>query len=357
MGAMVIDADSHVFEDASVADYIRGPYQKSSLRNFAVIGTHRLWPTPDGHHFGIGYRSGSAFGGGGKIGPRECAAFAEQAGLTYCVLYPTAGLAMGLVSSPDWAIALARAYNDWLADTYLRESPRLKGMALIPMQDPRAAVLELRRAVTKLGLLGALLPARGLARHLGAEEYWPVYAEAQRLDCALAVHGGSHSGMGFDTFSVYPPIAGLGHPHSLMIALSGMVFHGVFDRFPRLRVGFLEGGAAWASFWMDRMDRTNQYHYPIDPRGRYRGPTLKHKPSDYLRSGRIFIGCEGNEASLPFQVERAGAQAFLFASDFPHEAGPTECLEEIAAVRGSRALSAKAKTALLSGNARSFYGL
>ncbi len=201
-------------------------------------------------------------------------------------------------------------------------------MALLPMQDVSAAVEELRRAVTELGMLGAMLPSRGLAKHLGAEEYWPVYEEAQRLDCALAVHGGSHSGMGFDSFTVYAPIAGLGHAVFLMIALPGFIFNGVLDKFPRLRLGFLEGGVGGATFWMDRMDRLNQYHYEIDPRGTHGYPTSEINPSEYLKSGRILIGCEENETGLPYQVDRVGSQAFVFASDYPHEVGPEDCCRE-----------------------------
>jgi predicted TIM-barrel fold metal-dependent hydrolase len=358
MGSGIIDADGHVYEDASLADFVAEPFRsRSGLLNFGVTGTHRLFPTPDGHHFGIGYRSPKAFGGGGKVGPKEWLAFLEAAGLDYSVLYPTAGLSMGLVSNPDWAAALARAYNDWLHERFLKLDPRLKGMALLPLQDPSAAAEELRRSVTEKGMLGGLLPSRGLPKHLGAEEYWPVYAEAERLDCALAVHGGSHSGLGFDGFSVYPPIGGLGHPFSLMIALSGLVFHGALDRFPRLRVGFLEGGAGWASFWMDRMDRSSRYHFVIDPRGRYQGPTPEKPPSSYLKSGRLFIGCEGNEESLAYQVGRVGHQAFLFASDFPHEIGPEDCRREARDIAESKALSAEAKAAILQGKARRFYGL
>ena len=352
MEKRVIDADGHVFEAPAIADYIEEPYQSQS--NFRRQA--RLWPTLDGHHFGLGFRSSGAFGGGKSIGPEQWLDFLDEADLEFSVLYPTAGLGMGLITSPGWAIAVAKAYNNWLHETYQKRSPRLKGMALLPMQDVPAAVTELRRAVKELGMLGAMLPSRGLPKHLGAMEYWPIYEEAEKLNCALAVHGGSHSGMGFDSFTVYAPIAGLGHPVSLMVALSGFVFHGVMDKFPRLRVGFLEGGASWATFWMDRMDRSNQYHLEIDPRGTYGYPTLEKNPSEYLKSGRIFIGCEGNETGLPYQVERVGAQAFLFASDYPHEIGPEDCRREVQDIMQCEGLSDEAKQGILRENARRFYG-
>lgn len=353
----VIDADGHVYEDATLAGFVAEPWRsKSGLLNFGVTGTHRLFPTPDGHHFGIGYRSPQAFGGKSKVGPREWVSFLDEAGLQCSVLYPTAGLSMGLISSPGWAVALSRAYNDWLHEKYLKLDKRLKGMAMLPLQDPAEAARELRRAVKSLGMLGGLLPSRGLPKHLGAEEYWPVYAEAERLGCALAVHGGSHAGLGFDSFTTYPPIGGLGHPFTLMIQLSGLVFHGALDRFKKLRIGFLEGGAGWASFWMDRMDRSVEYHFQIgqDPK---LGPTPDRLPSSYLKGGRIFIGCEGNEAGLAEQVRRVGEKAFLFASDFPHEIGPEDCRREASAVASAKGLTPKARRAILAGNARRFYGL
>src|SRR5581483_952690 len=103
-------------------------------------------------------------------------------------------------------IGTAQAYNDWLAKTYTKRSSRFQGIGLIPMQDPRAAVVELRRIVRDLGMLGAFLPSRGLSDLLGSNKYWPVYEEADRLGCALAVHGGCHDGMGFDSLNRYAPV-------------------------------------------------------------------------------------------------------------------------------------------------------
>lgn len=109
-------------------------------------------------------------------------------------------------------------------------------------------------------MLGGMLPSNGEAiqGHLGNKIYWPVYEEAEDLGCALAVHVGCLHHMGLDSFAPYYPAHALGHPFSLMIQASAMLAHGVFDRFPRLRVAFLERGATWVPFMMDRLDRS--YH-------------------------------------------------------------------------------------------------
>ena len=107
-------------------------------------------------------------------------------------------------------------------------------MALLPLQDPDAAVTELRRAVTEQGMVGGLLPSTGLKSHLGDKLYWPVYAEADRLGCGLAVHGGAHSGLGFDHLNVFAAIHALGHPFGIAIVFASLVINGIFDS--RLRL-------------------------------------------------------------------------------------------------------------------------
>jgi uncharacterized protein len=193
-----------------------------------------------------------------------------------------------------------------------------------------------------------------LSHHLGHKRYWPVYEEAERLGCPLSVHGANHSGMGFDDFEVYTPINGLGHPFGQMIAFSSFVFHGVFDEFPTLRVAFLEAGSAWVSLWMDRMDRSYQYHVDLDSAGK--PIVLKEKlPSDYFKNGRIFVGCEGSEQSLSAQIKRVGNGPFLFASDFPHEVSAADCRHEIEEILEADDLSDGDKRAILGENAMRFY--
>jgi len=353
----VIDADGHVLEDPTLIDYLEPPYRGRRELGSVTQVRGQIFPTLDFHHLGLYRKSPGAFGGGKPVGPNEWLEFLDIAGLQYTVLYPTNGLAIGNISDPDWACAAARAYNNWLYDQYLKKNPRLNGMALIPLQDVEEAVMELRRAVKDLGMLGAMLPSRGLPLDLGHKTYWPVYAEAERLGCALAVHGGCHHSMGLDTFEAFVPIHGLGHPFSLMVAFTGMVYHGVFDEFPRLQVAFLEGSAGWATFWMDRMDRSHHYFGHFNARGKYRGPGMEKQPGDYLKSDRIFIGCEGGEKGLAYQVERVGNQHFFFASDFPHEIGPGDILHEIDEVREYPGLTEEDKAAILAGNAKRFYQL
>ena len=309
----IVDADGHVMEDSSLATHLQ-------VNEEFLSTTHRLtrplWPSLDSHHTGIFIRSKQAFGDGRKVGAAEWTEFLDDTGIRYSALYPSHGLSMGNIITPYWAEIVARAYNDWLYETHVSRNPRLKGIALLPMQDPAAAVAELRRVVKELGFIGAMLPAVGLTRHLGDKMYWPVYEEAQRLDVMLGVHGGNHSKMGFDDFTSYIPKNGLGHPVGQLIALSSFVFHGVLDEFPTLRIAFLEAGSAWVGLWVDRMDRSYQYHVDLAVGGK--PIVLKEKlPSDYFRSGRVFVGCEGSERSLPTQIKLVGNAAVRLCVRLP----------------------------------------
>ena len=346
----VIDADGHVLEDQTLANYIReAPGGVRANRTMTA-----LFPSIDRLHNGIFARSADAFGGGKKVGPKEWGAFADEANIRYSALYPSLGLAMGNIAWGYWADVAARAYNDWLYHEYTSKNPRLKGVALLPMQDPPAAVAELRRAKKELGFIACMLAANGLTKHLGDRSYWPIYEEAERLDMPLAVHGGNHAGYGMDTFAVYTPINGLGHPFGQMVAMSSFVFHNVFDEFPNLRVAFLEAGSGWVGLWIDHMDRTYGYHIDLDPSGKPYKLGLA-KPSDYFTTGRVFVGCEGSEASLPAQIKRVGNGLFMFASDFPHEVSAKDCLHEIDEILEYPELTEDDKRAILYRNAESFY--
>jgi uncharacterized protein len=194
-------------------------------------------------------------------------------------------------------------------------------------------------------MLGAMLPSNGLRLHLGAKEYWPIYEEAEKLGCALAVHGGCYGDLGFNSFGVFPATRALGMPFPLAIAATGMIVEGMLDQFPKLRIGFLEGGTAWIPIVIDRLERELEYG----------GLHLKRKPEDYFKSGRIFVGCEGNERALAYAIERIGPEPFMFASDFPHEISLGNCMEEINEIIERTDLKPEHKTAILGDNARQFY--
>ena len=107
----------------------------------------------------------------GNPSPDHWNRFLDNSGIGQTVLYPTAGLAVGRIIAPEWAVVACSAYNQWLYEKSLKKNSRLKGIALIPCQDIDAAVKELRRAVKELNMLGGMLPSNGdaIQGHLGSK--------------------------------------------------------------------------------------------------------------------------------------------------------------------------------------------
>ena len=351
----IIDGDGHVIEGRGASlllDHLPEAYRGARVRLvFPEIDHLHAEPVQMLPDAGVNL----------QVGPAEWGQFLDEVGIDASVLYPSSGLSVGLIASRDWAIAATRAYNDWLHADYLSANPALHGMALLPLQDPDAAVDELRRAVNDLGMRGAMLPANGVGSPLGAKHYWPVYAEAERLGCALAVHGGSAQGLGFDALESRPGGHALAHPLGVLISLTSMVFNGVFDHHPGLRVAYLEGGVAWMLVALERFDRSYSTHVPFNPRRELLqldpGQTIADYLADLAGAGRLVVGCEGEEPDLVRAVGALGSGAFMFSSDFPHEVSAAMCKHELAEVQEHPELTEAQKRDILGETACRFYRL
>jgi predicted TIM-barrel fold metal-dependent hydrolase len=340
----IIDADGHVLEnDGELALYFEGPY-KGHKRS----GTFPIFPSLDGWPRGF-------VRGMDKISatpPEAWIKFVDEKHLDAAVLYPTAGLAFGLIQDPEWTAPIARAYNNWLYDRYCRVDQRLKGVAILPVHNPQEAAAELRHAVTEQKMVAGLLPAVTLLnKGYGHSDFYPIYEEAQRLNVPLAVHGAVSRGLGFDFLQTMSMIHTLEHPIAQMIQLTSIVLDGVFDVFPNLRIGFLEAGAGWIPYMMDRMDE--KFH--ID-RKRKHFP-LSKLPSEYFKNGHIYVTCETDEKILDAVVRERGEDFLMYPTDFPHERQAGEFGNDIPQFLERPDLSETAKRKVLSENAKRFYAM
>lgn len=352
----IIDGDGHVIEDTrAIIELMPQAYRDK-------YETHTFFnPFPPLDHLHSANLHDFPPGAFNQVGPDGWLKFLGDVGIESTVLYTTLGLAFGKIVSHDWAIDVARGYNDWLHQTYMKRSPRFKGMALIPLQEPEAAAEELRRAVKELGMCGAMLPSTGIQSHLGHKRYWPIYEEANRLGCCIGVHGGAHENLGLDDMSPYAPVHALGHPFGQMISFAAIIFNGICDRFPQVRFGFLEAGVAWLLICLERFDRSYETHVQHDPRRQFLRLRPGEKVSDYvlrhIEEDRIFVGCEGEEPDIGHAIKRVGNKPFLFSSDFPHEVNNEYCRREIDEILENNELTDEDKGAILHGNALRFYNL
>ncbi|MCH8192182.1 MAG: amidohydrolase family protein [Chloroflexi bacterium] len=199
----VIDADGHVLEFTidweggleehllPVAPRIVGVETGGS--RFLVEG--KIWPQPWGKGRGAGSDIGRASVRPGGTDPAERIKDMDQEGIDVAFNYgAVVGVGVSGLENAELAAALARIYNDWLADYCSHAPDRLKGIAAIPLQDVSRAVAEARRAVEELGMAGVSIPSNVHGTALHDPSFYPFYEEIQRLDVPLGIHvGPGHS--------------------------------------------------------------------------------------------------------------------------------------------------------------------
>ncbi|HZU06312.1 MAG TPA: amidohydrolase family protein [Chloroflexota bacterium] len=292
---------------------------------------------------------------GGTLGKRGVTAAQhlqdmDQEGIDVQVLFPTTLLNFGSLREPDLAAALARAYNDWLHAFCQAEPRRFKGVALVALQDIPQAIEELTRAVTQLGMVAVMVPSYVYpGKDLGSREFDPFYAAVEQLGIPVAVHRVSGSGsVGFERFTNFTALHTVVPMFELATAVVNMVVGGVFERFPRLKVAYLEAGVGWLPWLVENLDE----HCEVRAR---EVPHLKARPSEYLRSGRVYFSFEPGEGGVAAAAEVVGEQALLFSSDYPHWDSPFP--HSVRLVRERRDLSERLKERVLTLNPAACYGL
>ena len=225
--------------------------------------------------------------------------------------------APGVQGEPDPAVAVsaARSVNDFLATVVEGHPERFRGFAALPLQDPAAAVVELKRAVSELGFCGALVNAQSSGVYLDDPSLRDLWGQAEELDVPIYLHPSRGGAVGH-VLSGHPELVGPiwswgvdSASHCLRL-----IFGGVFDEFPNAKVllGHMGEGLPYAMWRLDsRWEFQNQ-----------RGIELaRGKPSEYLRHN-VFITTSGVCAPAPLQcaIAELGADRILFAVDYPFEA-------------------------------------
>jgi predicted TIM-barrel fold metal-dependent hydrolase len=342
-----IDADGHLVEQESdVLRYLASPWDRRA---------GGLFPSPDQPWDMFLYGEVTEQPRFTAMPPAEEAAawlsIMDEHGIETAVLFPTRAATLSRLREKDFAVAVARAYNLCVAREYASVSSRLRPVGVLPLQDPPRAADELRYAVTELGLVSFELAAMHQAPGLGDSAYDPIWAAAQDLDVALCVHGGRSPSneFGGDRLATFAEVHACGFTASILLQFTNMLCQGVPVRFPRLRLAFLENGATWLPYYLDRLDE----HW--EKRGRHEMPNLNRKPSAIFRESPIYVSIEAGEGLLPETVAYVGDDHFLYATDIPH--WDNEFPESLEEIRQHPRLSRESKEKILYRNAQTLFGL
>jgi len=238
-------------------------------------------------------------------------------GIDAAFLYPSLGLFAGAIEDPQLAAAASRAYNRWLAEYCSPYPDRLFGVAMLPMQSIELAIEEMRYARNELGMrAGFLRPNPYNNRMLGDAEYDVFWAEAQELDFSIGIHEGTGGmpAVGVDRFKSFGARHMVSHTMEMMLAALSIIWGGVCERFPKVRIGFLESGGGWMAPWLDRMDR----HF--EDKALFNDSPLTMPPSEYFKR-QCWIAYEPVEGNLTHIVNYVGPNKILWATDYPHPDG------------------------------------
>ncbi|GIX47434.1 MAG: amidohydrolase [Candidatus Tectimicrobiota bacterium] len=238
-------------------------------------------------------------------------------GIDVAVLYPSRGLFALTVPDlePPLAAAIARAYNDWLADFVQADPTRLLGAAMISPFAVEDAIAEARRAVTALGFKAVFLRPNIVCHRNWHDPYYdPLWATLAELGVPLGFHEGAGARL---------PQAGarLGanrmlhhvicHPVEQMMAVTSFCGGGILERHPTLRVAFLEGNCSWVPFLLWRLDEH------VEWLGDVYAQELTLRPSEYFKR-QCFVSVEADEAPARHVIEEGLGGRLVFSTDFPH---------------------------------------
>jgi uncharacterized protein len=268
------------------------------------------------------------------------------------ILFPSIGLTFVAIKDPEVSAAGCRGYNNWMAD-FCRVAPdRLYNVAPVPLHDVAMATAEMRRVVKEHGVRAVIVRSNPYNdRRLSDPAYDEFWAEAQELDCTIALHAAVTGDMptaGFDRYKDFFQRMIISHPLEQQMACMDIICGGVLERYPRLRVAFLEAGGAWVAYWLARLD---EFYEKIG----HMVPKAKMRPSEYFRR-QCFCSCEPDDISLKAAAALGVDEYMMWASDYPHYdcvfPGAVEELREHCA-----ALSPAAQERIMGGNAARCYGL
>lgn len=326
IGTQVIDCDVHPLVRGGVRElfpYMTDSWQKR-FENHEVTSASPLPPSRFRPPGGSVLRADARPPGGGA--PGSDAEFArtdllDRYGVERALLLPIQAAAVNAWLDAREAAVLAEAYNHYFLDHWVALDPRYKLTLVVAPQNPTRAAELIRRMGDLPGVVAVWLPLLDI--RLGQEFHYPIYEAAVELGLPIIVHGSGAEGVyqGAPTFAAGWPTsygeryAG-GFSQLAAANLSSLIFEGVFERFPTLKVVFVEMGWTWVGPLLWRMDASWQST-------RVEAPWMKKAPSEYVRTNVRFTSEPVEDTPKPEYIRQIAEMmmaesTLLFSSDYPH---------------------------------------
>jgi predicted TIM-barrel fold metal-dependent hydrolase len=272
----------------------------------------------------------------------------EQDGIWGSVIYPSEGLIIFSIPDSEVVSASARAYNDWLAEFCSHDTARLKGVAMINLDDIPQACEELARC-RQIGLCGGMItvapPSASSYRNPDYDRFW---ATAQDLQMPLSLHVATARTV--EQLQQEPnEVTFINEDEEVRRSLAEMIFSGVFERFPKLMVGAIEYQLGWIPYFLEKIDSTYKYRRPRADWHRF-GPGVL--PSDFFHAN-IFASFQEDGVGLR-ERHTIGVDRLMWGSDYPHRESTFPRSQEILA-DNLAGVSTDEVVKIVSSNAADFY--
>jgi predicted TIM-barrel fold metal-dependent hydrolase len=321
---LIVDVDSHHYETEHLGDilkYVDDPTIRQLASGKASVGRSGLMPGQ------LGFQDM-----GGRI-PRYTKRRTEKTpnephrdvslakywmdamGVDIACLFPTAMLHLGLHPQVEMEVSLARAYNRWVTEKVLAEQPRLCSMLYLPLNSPDDALKIIEEFGDKKGVVGFMVTSSRY-RPVHDNAFMKVYAALEERRLPLSFHAGYNwPAQAMSQLNRFISVHALGFTFFNIIHLTNWVINGLPERFPNLKVIWIESGLAWVPFLMQRLD--NEYMMRTSE-----APLLKRKPSDYMRE--MYFSSQpmemvNNKSMLEETFKMINAETqLLYSSDYPH---------------------------------------
>jgi uncharacterized protein len=322
----IVDIDAHVAETAfwsEITDRIDNDYLRHAAQSFRERGG-----SPPGllnvqpgmlyqDMFGRiphGQQADAVIGEGTHRQVELTRRAMDSMGIDYTVAFPTPMLLLGMHPQAEVEVALGRAFNRWLIEEILPREPRIKAMMYLPFNDPDSCVEVVEEFADAPGVIGFTVVSTRY-RPVHHNSYMRLYAALQATGKPLAFHSGFHWGdESMKQVNRFISMHAISFCYFNMIHLTNWIINGIPERFPNLKVIWVESGLAWLPFMMQRLD--SEYMMRSSE-----APMLRRRPSEYIRD--MYFTSQPLETSnlkltqATMEAVKADTQ-LLFASDWPH---------------------------------------
>ena len=272
----------------------------------------------------------------------------DSMGIKMQVVFPQPMLEMGLHPEPDIVTGMTFAYNRWFTRTILPREKRIRTLLCLPFHDPDASLKTIREFGETPGVVGFMVTSQ---RHTGVHRnvYMRIYKELEERGLPLAFHAGPSWGDSMTTtMNRFLAVHSMSFVTCNMTHMTNWIVNGLPERFPKLKLIWIESGLAWIPFMMQRLD----HEYLMRQSD---APLLKKLPSEYI--AEMYFTSQPLEVTMPHMLEATckamhAETQLMYSSDWPHWD-----FDVPARIAGLPFLSEQAKRNILGETARKVFRL